>query len=451
MAFHIQGRTSSFFFSVAATLRVQSCKMNVAVFSSSSLLLWSLVCSWTAVGHTFYLAFCRSRAFCSMFLALCSSGQQLQVGDGASFIWLNLWALSWLWPVHNLLTTTCCHRLRKWKSSLSVRCPKAALMRVLFSWKVTLLCRQPGLCVSSMSSFLLCSQLYCCLVCVSHLCPPSCCEGSSVIAWFVCLIRVLSVVQSALSLPGFCVSSLSSFLLCRQLCHCLVCVSYLCPSCCAVSCIVAWFVCLIFVLLPVVKAALSLPGLCVSSVSFLLCSQLYRCLVSVSHLCPPSCCADSSVIAWFVCLIYVLPVVQSAVLLPGLCVLSMSFLLCSQLCCCLVCVSYLCPSCCADSCVVAWFVCLIYVLPVVQTALSLPGLCVLSMSFLLCSQLYHCLVCVFQKVQPCWPFPPTACERSATPSCRCCTSCTRLFLSHRYSLSSCSLDHFIISITQVQP
>ena len=78
--------------------------------------------------------------------------------------------------------------------------------------------------------------------------------------------------------------------------------SHLCPpSCCAVSCIVAWFVCLIFVLLPVVQAALSLPGLCVSSVSFMLCSQLYRCLVSVSHLCPPPCCAVSCIVAWFVC------------------------------------------------------------------------------------------------------------------------------------------------------
>ena len=82
------------------------------------------------------------------------------------------------------MTTTCCHWLRKWKSSLSVHCPKAALMMVLFSWKVTLLCRQPGLCVSSMS-FLLCRQLYCFLVCVSHLCP-SCCAVSCIVAWFVC-------------------------------------------------------------------------------------------------------------------------------------------------------------------------------------------------------------------------------------------------------------------------
>ena len=36
------------------------CKMNVAVFSSSSLLPYSLVCSWTAVGHTFVSAVCRS-------------------------------------------------------------------------------------------------------------------------------------------------------------------------------------------------------------------------------------------------------------------------------------------------------------------------------------------------------------------------------------------------------
>ena len=255
---------------------------------------------------------------------------------------------------------------------------------------------------------------WCCcadsLVCVSHLCPPS--------------------------------------MLCRQLYWCLVCVSHLCPSCCAVSCIVAWY-CVSYLCPFCCADSCIVACLCVLSMSFLLCRQLYCCLVCVSHLCPPSCCADSCIVAWFVCLICVLPVVQTAVLLPGLCVSSMSFLLCRQLYHCLVCVSHLCPSCCADSCIIVWFVCLIYVLPVVQTAVSLSGLCVSSMSFLLCRQLYHCLVCVFQKVQPCWPFPPTACERSVTPSCRCCTSCTRLFLSHRYSLSSCSLDHFIISITQV--
>ena len=39
--------------------------------------------------------------------------------------------------VISVMTTTCCHQLRKWKSTLSVRCPKAALMRVFFSWKMT--------------------------------------------------------------------------------------------------------------------------------------------------------------------------------------------------------------------------------------------------------------------------------------------------------------------------
>ena len=91
-------------------------------------------------------------------------------------------------------------------------------------------------------SFLLCRQLYHCLVCVSHLCP-SCCADSCIDAWFVGLICVLPVVQTALSLPGLCVSSLPSFLLCRQLYRCLVCGSQLCPSCCADSCIIAWFVC----------------------------------------------------------------------------------------------------------------------------------------------------------------------------------------------------------------
>ena len=38
----------------------------------------------------------------------------LQAGDGASFIYLNMWASSRLWPVRSLMTTTCCHRLRKY-------------------------------------------------------------------------------------------------------------------------------------------------------------------------------------------------------------------------------------------------------------------------------------------------------------------------------------------------
>ena len=36
------------------------CKINVAVFSNSSLLPYSLMCNRTAVGHTFVLAVCRS-------------------------------------------------------------------------------------------------------------------------------------------------------------------------------------------------------------------------------------------------------------------------------------------------------------------------------------------------------------------------------------------------------
>ena len=40
--------------------------LSLAVFSSSSLLLQCLVCSWTAVGRIFCLVFWRSRHFCSM-------------------------------------------------------------------------------------------------------------------------------------------------------------------------------------------------------------------------------------------------------------------------------------------------------------------------------------------------------------------------------------------------
>ena len=46
---------------------------------------------------------------------------QWQVADGASVIFLGMRALSRLWPVSSLMTTACCHRWRKWKSSLSVR------------------------------------------------------------------------------------------------------------------------------------------------------------------------------------------------------------------------------------------------------------------------------------------------------------------------------------------
>ena len=48
-----------------------------------------------------------------------------------------MWTLNQLWPVHSLCKLL--PRSRKWKSSLTVRCPGAALMRVFASWKVTLL------------------------------------------------------------------------------------------------------------------------------------------------------------------------------------------------------------------------------------------------------------------------------------------------------------------------
>ena len=83
---------------------------------------------WCVVGlllatDTFCLAFCRSRHLCSIYSAVWSSRLQSQVGDGASFIFLNMWALSRLWPVRSLMIRTCCHQSRKWKSSLSVCCP----------------------------------------------------------------------------------------------------------------------------------------------------------------------------------------------------------------------------------------------------------------------------------------------------------------------------------------
>ena len=63
------------------------------------------------------------------------SRPQQQIGDGARFIFPE--HLSQLWPVRSLLTTACCHRSRKWKSSLSVPCPRAALVSVSSSCKVT--------------------------------------------------------------------------------------------------------------------------------------------------------------------------------------------------------------------------------------------------------------------------------------------------------------------------
>ena len=74
------------------------------------LLPYSLVCNWTAVDHTFVFAVCRSGYLCSICSAVWSSRPQLQSGDGASFIFLNMWALSRLWPVRSLVTTNCCHR-----------------------------------------------------------------------------------------------------------------------------------------------------------------------------------------------------------------------------------------------------------------------------------------------------------------------------------------------------
>ena len=47
---------------------------------------------------TFVLAVCRSGHHCNICSAVWSSRPQLQVGDGASFIVLYIWALSQLWP-----------------------------------------------------------------------------------------------------------------------------------------------------------------------------------------------------------------------------------------------------------------------------------------------------------------------------------------------------------------
>ena len=94
-------------------------------------------CSCNAVGRTFCLAVCGSKRRCSACSAVWSSRPQLQVNDGASFVFLYMWTLSQLWPMRSLMTTTCCCWLKKWKSSHSVCCPRASLMRAFFSWKVT--------------------------------------------------------------------------------------------------------------------------------------------------------------------------------------------------------------------------------------------------------------------------------------------------------------------------
>ena len=101
-------------------------------------------CSWTAVGRTVCLAVCRSKRRCSACSAIWSSRPQLQVDDGASFVFLYKWTLSQLWPVRSLMSTTCCYWSRKWRSSLSARCRRASLMRVFFSWRWLLSCCLPS-------------------------------------------------------------------------------------------------------------------------------------------------------------------------------------------------------------------------------------------------------------------------------------------------------------------
>ena len=82
------------------------CKVTVAVFSTSSLLLYSVVCSSTAVGHGFVLAVSRSgHDLCSICSAVWPSSLQLPVDDGAGFIIWYMWALSRLWSVRNRMTT----------------------------------------------------------------------------------------------------------------------------------------------------------------------------------------------------------------------------------------------------------------------------------------------------------------------------------------------------------
>ena len=120
------------FFSRSPLHRESSLQMNVAVVSTSSLLPQSLVCSWTPVGRTLCLAVCKGGHLCSIIMfgrLVFKTAVMLQVGDGASFIFLYMWALNRSWLVRSLMTTTCCQRSRKWKSSFSMRCPKCVDVR----------------------------------------------------------------------------------------------------------------------------------------------------------------------------------------------------------------------------------------------------------------------------------------------------------------------------------
>ena len=83
------------------------------VFTSSSLLPWSLVCSWTSVDHMFVLAVWRSGYPCSVRSAVWFSRPQLQVGAGYIFLNMYLSALKRFCPVRSLMTATYCHRSRK--------------------------------------------------------------------------------------------------------------------------------------------------------------------------------------------------------------------------------------------------------------------------------------------------------------------------------------------------
>ena len=82
---------------------------------------------------TLCLAVCKSGHLCSVIMFGClvfKTAVMLQAGGCASFIFLYMWAfLNRSWPVRSLMTTTCCQRSRKWKSSFSMRCPKCVAVR----------------------------------------------------------------------------------------------------------------------------------------------------------------------------------------------------------------------------------------------------------------------------------------------------------------------------------